>query len=72
MFHSKDKGKDKEDVYAELVGDLYDNTIISEKHLIELQVGTMKKAKKKMIMSFNHLFYLKLNSSPNGVFKTND
>lgn len=45
MFHRKDK----EDVYAEVVGDLYDNKIISEKTFDKI---TMKKTKKKMIMNF--------------------
>ena len=54
--------KDKEDIYAEVVDDMYKYQIISEKILIELQGGTMKKIKKKMILSYNsnHLYLLKL------------
>lgn len=54
--------KDKEDVYSEVISNTYDNKIISEKPLIELQVGKIKKTKKKMILSYNsnHLYLLKL------------
>ena len=34
--------KDKEDVYSEVISNMYDNKIISEKPLIELQVGKIK------------------------------
>ena len=54
--------KDKEDVYSEVISNMYDNKIISEKPLIELQVGKIKKTKKKMILSYNsnHHYLLKL------------
>lgn len=46
--------KDNEDVYSEVISDIYHNKIINEKTLIELQAVTMKK--KKMILNYNHLF----------------
>ena len=51
MFHRKDK----EDVYAEVVGDLYDNKIISEKTFDKITDWDNEKDKKKMIMNVNHL-----------------
>ena len=43
MFHRKDK----EDVYAEVVGDLYDNKIISEKTLNKITGWDNEKDKEK-------------------------
>lgn len=43
MFHRKDK----EDVYAEVVGDLYDNKIISEKTFDKITGWDNEKDKEK-------------------------
>ena len=43
MFHRKDK----EDVYAEVVGDLYDNKIISEKTFDRITGWDNEKGKEK-------------------------
>ena len=43
MFHRKDK----EDVYAEVVGDLYDNKIISEKTFDRITGWNNEKDKEK-------------------------
>ncbi|MDO4962655.1 MAG: hypothetical protein Q4E75_00930 [bacterium] len=55
--------KDKEDIYAEVVDDMYNNQIISEKTYDEVlgynDPFKKKIAKKKMILgyNFNHLYF---------------
>ena len=46
--------KDKEDVYVEVISDMYNHQIISKKHSIKSQVGTMKKKSKKMMIHYSY------------------